>query len=166
MTQATLSFSVPGDPLGKERPRVGRVGNAVRMFTPAKTKAYERKVALSAKAAIGPGRPLEGPLFVQIEAVHRIPASWSKKRRQEAINGSTYPTVKPDTDNIAKAIADGGNGVAWVDDRQIVLLVCSKRYGETPQVNVLVLALSRHKTAIYEMFAAVRGVAVEIEEIA
>jgi Holliday junction resolvase RusA-like endonuclease len=52
-----------------------------------------------------------------------------------------HPTVKPDIDNIAKAIADGGNGVVWADDKQIVRLTTLKRYGETPCVRVRVSAL-------------------------
>jgi Holliday junction resolvase RusA-like endonuclease len=111
------------------------------MFTPPATVAYEGLVALAAQTAMGPASPFAGPLCVEIESVHTVPASWSKKRRQEALNGFIYPATKPDIDNIAKAIADGGNGVAWVDDKQIVRLLTIKRYGETPCVWVRVAAL-------------------------
>ncbi|MBG4145971.1 RusA family crossover junction endodeoxyribonuclease, partial [Pseudomonas aeruginosa] len=50
-------FTVPGEPVGKGRPRIGRVGAHARMFTPAKTAAYEGLVAMAAQEALA-GRPL------------------------------------------------------------------------------------------------------------
>jgi Holliday junction resolvase RusA-like endonuclease len=132
-----IAFTIPGEPQGKGRARVGKThGGHARMFTPAKTVAYEGLVAMAAQTAMGPARPFPGPLAVEIESVHTVPASWSKKRRAAALEGTERPTTKPDIDNIAKAIADGGNGVAWVDDRQIVRLVVVKTYGERPEVRV------------------------------
>lgn len=133
-----IHFTVPGEPQGKGRARIGRVGAHARMFTPAKTVAYEGLVALAGKQAMGSASPLIGPLWLSIRAVHTVPASWPKKRRQEALNGFVQPTVKPDIDNIAKAVADGGNGVLWVDDKQIVSLSVSKMYGPAPEVVVTV----------------------------
>jgi Holliday junction resolvase RusA-like endonuclease len=139
----SIAFIVPGEPQGKGRARIGRIAGHARMFTPSKTAAYEGLVAMCASAAVanGPGRPLDGPLRVEIEATHTIPASWSKKRRMAALCGEIHPTSKPDIDNIAKAVADGGNGVAWVDDKQIVRLTMTKRYGEVPGVAVVATAL-------------------------
>jgi Holliday junction resolvase RusA-like endonuclease len=108
------------------------------MFTPAKTVAYEGLVAMAAQAAMGSFSPFAGPLSLEIEAIHTVPASWSKRRRAEALDGLLHPTVKPDIDNIAKAIADGGNGVVWVDDKQIVVLAVWRAYGERPEVRVRV----------------------------
>lgn len=136
-----VCFTVPGEPVGKGRPRATTINGSARMYTPAKTAAYEGLVALAARDAMGAASPFPGPLAVEIEAVHTVPASWSKKRRHEALSGSTHPTTKPDIDNIAKAIADGGNGVAWVDDKQIARLLVTRRYGETPGVHVRVAAL-------------------------
>ena len=47
-----IVFTVPGEPQGKGRPRIGRVGQHARMFTPAKTVAYEGLVALAAQEAM------------------------------------------------------------------------------------------------------------------
>ena len=134
-----IAFTIPGEPQGKGRARVGKThGGHARMFTPAKTVAYEGLVAMAAQSAMGAEAPFSGPLAVEIEAVHTVPASWSKKRRNDALCGDLHPTTKPDIDNIVKAIADGGNGVAWVDDKQIVKLATLKRYGPTPGVWVRV----------------------------
>ena len=136
-----ISLTVPGEPVGKGRARVGRVAGHARMFTPAKTVAYEGMVAYAAKAAMAGNPPFPGPLAVEIEAVHTIPASWSKKRKEAALAGFLHPTTKPDWDNIGKAVSDGGNGVAWVDDKQIVRASVMRSYGERPEVRVRVAAI-------------------------
>ena len=61
---AAVSFTVPGSPVGKGRPRIGRVGAHSRMFTPHKTAAYEGLVAHAGQQAMA-GRPLiEGAVSV------------------------------------------------------------------------------------------------------
>lgn len=137
-----LAFTVPGEPQGKGRARVGKsFGGHARMFTPAKTVAYEGLVAMAAQQVMADTGPFSCALAVEIESVHTIPASWSKKRREGALQGLAAHTSKPDIDNIAKAVADGGNGVVWVDDRQIARLTVIKRYGEVPAVHVRVAVL-------------------------
>lgn len=134
MTLTNIAFVIPGPPQGKGRARATKTG---RMYTPAKTVAYESLVALSAVNAMGPARPLIGPVAVEIEAVATTPASWSKKRASEAI----WWESKPDIDNVVKAVADGANGIVWVDDRQIVRLLVEKRYGPRAEVRVRVAVL-------------------------
>jgi Holliday junction resolvase RusA-like endonuclease len=128
-----VEFFVPGDPQGKGRPRSGMGG---RMYTPAKTVAYEGLVAHAASCAMNGAKPLEGPLCVSILAVHSVPQSWSNKKRTEAIGAPCI--TKPDIDNIVKAVADGGNGVVWVDDKQIASIWAAKKYGSVPGVTVQV----------------------------
>ena len=53
----TIHFHIPGQPVGKGRPRIGKVGAHARMFTPAKTVNYESTVALFAAQAMA-GRAL------------------------------------------------------------------------------------------------------------
>lgn len=131
-----IAFTVPGEPQGKGRPRAFRAGQGVRMFTPAKTEAYEQQVAAAGREAMSGREPLQGPLSVDLVAVVAVPQSWSKKRRAAALAGSELPAKKPDADNVAKAIADGLNGIAYRDDAQVVDLRVRKRYGEVPGVRV------------------------------
>lgn len=46
--------------------------------------------------------------------------------------------MKPDCDNIAKAILDALNGVAYDDDKQVVRLHVEKEYGATGSVEVVI----------------------------
>lgn len=135
----TVQFDVPGAPVGKGRPRAGRsFGGHVRMYTPERTVNYESTVALFAAQAMA-GRPLiAGPVKLGLNIELAIPASWSKKKQAAALAGTVRPCVKPDVDNVAKIFGDALNGVVWKDDTQIVLLVASKAYSDTPRVQVFV----------------------------
>jgi Holliday junction resolvase RusA-like endonuclease len=111
------------------------------LYTPKNTVAYEGLIALAAHSAMAGSPPMSGPVALEIMTIHSIPASWSKKKKLAASNGEVHPCVTPDADNILKAIGDGGNGVLWVDDRQIVRIKLSRSYGGTPSLWVSVAAI-------------------------
>ena len=79
---------------------------------------------------------LDVPLEVHIIAYYEMPKSISKKKKQEMLEDKIRPTIKPDTDNIAKSILDSLNGIAYKDDKQIVSLKVDKYYSEVPSVSV------------------------------
>jgi Holliday junction resolvase RusA-like endonuclease len=133
----TISFNVPGAPVGKGRPKVSsRGGKFSRMYTPDKTASYEGVVALAAQQAMAGRDLIAGPVDVDMLMVLAVPASWSKKKQAAALAGEVYPTKKPDADNVIKAIFDGINGVVWVDDVQACDIHVRKRYGAVPCVRV------------------------------
>lgn len=138
-----ISFVVPGQPKGKGRPRIGKVGQHARMFTPTKTVNYESLIAYSAQQAMHQRALFDGPVSVVMRIDCAIPASWSDKKRLAALAGEVYPTTKPDADNVVKAVFDGLNGVAWRDDVQVVDLVVFKRYSGTPCVRVQIKAVAQ-----------------------
>lgn len=133
-----VSFTVPGEPIGKGRPRVGKIAGHARLFTPAKTVNYEGLIAHAAQQAMAGAAPMECACQVQLSITCSVPASWSKKKQAAALLGGVLPTKKPDTDNVVKAVFDGLNGVVWRDDVQAVDLFVRKRYGATPGVFVRV----------------------------
>jgi len=131
-----VRFVVPGAPVAKGRPRIGKVGNHARMFTPAKTVNYEGLVAHEGHVAMA-GRPLIlGAVSMVLDVRLQVPASWSKRKQAQALDGTLHPATRPDLDNIEKAISDGLNGVVWKDDAQVVEVRKCKRYAETPGVTV------------------------------
>ena len=117
-------FFVPGKVQGKARfsSRSGTV------YTPGKTKSYERQIAEAYEAQHGPC--FEGAVMVVIEAVFSIPKSWTRAKKAEAMAGK-LPPGKPDIDNILKVVLDGLNGIAYEDDKQVVLTQCKKVYADT-----------------------------------
>lgn len=129
-----ITICIPGEPVGKGRPRVSTIGGHARMFTPAKTKSYEETVKSEAVASMRGMEPLSGPVALRLELYLGVPASYPKGRRAKCLSGEIWPTKKPDIDNVVKAICDAFNGVVWIDDVQVVSMAVVKRYGETPCV--------------------------------
>lgn len=135
MLKKDVNFTVYGDPMGKERPRMARRGNYVTTYTPKKTKEYEKIVKNSYIKSIGKVK-LDNAIEVNITGVFRVPKSTSKKMKKEMLEGNIKHTKKPDCDNMGKIILDGLNKVAYDDDSQICKLNIEKMYGEKPMVKV------------------------------
>ncbi len=133
-----VNFTVYGEPQGKARPRFRKVGNFVQTYTPQKTKSYEDEIKMFARAAMGSSKPLETPVDLYLYIRKGIPASYSKKRRNDCISGTEQVTTKPDIDNVLKAFMDAMNGIVYLDDKQIVTINCAKVYSEVSGVDVLV----------------------------
>ena len=133
-----VMFTVYGEPVGKGRPRFARRGNFVSTYSPQKTKTYEDEIKMMAKAAMGSSEALDTPVTVAIYIRVGIPASFSKQKRKDALEGIIKPTKKPDIDNIAKCFLDGMNDIVYLDDKQVVNLHVTKVYAETPAVEVMV----------------------------
>lgn len=122
-----IDFTVPGRAVPKGRARVVGVGRKAHAYTPARTVAWEAKVRDACKAAMATAGQLRAthdtPLAVEIIAYYSRP----KGKMQHAAR-AVWPIVKGDIDNVAKAILDGMNGTAYVDDSQIVSLCAHRRY--------------------------------------
>ena len=114
-----VSFAVEGVH-GQGRPRFTRSG---RVYKAAADREWEAKVRSGYERAVGnaPLRPAEACLSVEIEVSGHLPQSRPKKVSSEPW------LARPDADNIAKAVLDALNGVAWRDDAQVVRLVVVKR---------------------------------------
>lgn len=130
------TFTVDGQPQGKGRPRFSRYSNHV--YTDRKTHDYESLVALSFMAAYPKAVPLDTAVSVLIVAYFGIPKGTTKHKRQLMESGAILHTVKPDADNVIKAVLDGLNGVVWLDDKQVTDLMIQKRYSNRPRVEVTI----------------------------
>lgn len=120
------TFIIKGKIRGKGRPRVLRSGHT---YTPKNTKDYEMLVKESYIAQCGTQNKIkEKPVQVSIHAHFLVPKSYTKKKRKAIKQGDLLPTKTPDIDNIAKIITDALNGVAYKDDKQIVVLSVIKDY--------------------------------------
>lgn len=126
-----IEFVVYGKPQGKQRPRFSRRSSSI--YTPKNTQMYEGQIAKAYRAAANGFSFGDKPVEIWITAVF-AKAKTSKKE---------YPTIKPDIDNIQKAVFDGLNGVAYNDDKQILTAVIHKTFckleGENPRLLVTVM---------------------------
>lgn len=112
-----IKFTVYGKPQGKARPRFTRQGWA---YTPKNTVDYEGQIR---QAYIAAG----GMLISDTETILICITACFKKAKT---NKMDYPTLKPDADNIAKAVCDALNGIAYKDDKQITCLTVGKVWAE------------------------------------
>lgn len=134
-----LFFEVPGEPVGKGRPKHTTVNGYTRTYTPAKTVNYESLIKMAFEHKYPNFDPFvkDVPLKVQMAAYYSIPASWSLKKQKLAVAGYIRPTKKPDTDNIAK-MKDAMNGLVWHDDAQVVEECIVKMYSDRPRLTIVV----------------------------
>ena len=121
-----IEFVVYGRPKGKGRPRFTLDGHA---YTPQTTKQYEREIRQAFQAAGGTDFGTV-PVAVEIVAYYPIPKSARKADKEAMAAGLVVPMVKPDIDNVLKAILDGiqGNDGAFHDDVQVVSVKAAKKY--------------------------------------
>ena len=108
------TFTVYATVLGKPRPRF----SDGRCYTPKKFVDYEREIAKEYLRA--GGKKTANPVEVEIFIFRELP-----KSRKKSIN-SEVDIFKPDIDNIIKIILDGLNGVAYVDDTQVISVKATK----------------------------------------
>lgn len=131
-----MIFQVLGNPQGKARPRFNSMTR--RTYTPTKTKTYEADIAWAYK--MGGGRLMHGAVEIKIWAYFLPAKSVSKKRLAAMLQQSEPVRRKPDVDNIAKIVLDGLNGVAYIDDAQVVSVHTMKLYSETPRLEIELIA--------------------------
>lgn len=124
-----VTIIVPGKPIPKARPRMGR-GN---VYTPVKTVLYERLVGLKANQAMAGKKPFTGPVRLDLRAQFEIPKSWPAARRTQALLGELVPG-RVDTDNIVKSVTDALNKIVYLDDSQIVQINAKRVYGHSAHV--------------------------------
>ena len=136
-----ICFTIPGKPQGKARARTfyNPKTKGMSSVTPEKTVLYENLIATCYMEKAGNERfPDDSYLLVRIQAFYEPPKSVSKKKRAEMLGGKILPAKKPDIDNVAKAVLDALNGVAYRDDTQVIELHVRKSYSEKPRVEVCI----------------------------
>lgn len=104
------TFKVTGEPVSKARARFTKRGSHVQAYTPEKTRTAERVIAAHFQEAGGRKNP-------DPEVTFGIAAAFHNGTRQ-----------RRDVDNMLKLVLDGLNGVAWVDDNQVVEVSARKFY--------------------------------------
>lgn len=129
-------FEVPGEPVGKGRPRFRSQGHYVWTYTDKKTRDYENLIEACYQNAHRDKPALTGPVGIQMEFVMPVRKSWTKKK-QAALRGQPF-VGKPDLDNLIKIVLDGLNGMAFEDDKQIVELSAASRYQDYDDVRAII----------------------------
>lgn len=140
--EKSITFIINGEPFGKKRPRAVSRGGFARVHNDPENERYELKVINAFQSKYGKSVETyfgkDDYLEAEIVSYYSIPKSFSKSKREKALGlvNLIRPTKKPDLDNIAKSVLDALNNIVYTDDSQIVKLVISKWYAETPYTSV------------------------------
>ena len=128
-----IIIEVRGDPVPQGRPRAARIGKFVRVYDPPESKEWKDDIKAQAIAILNRDYPdwklVTGPIRLYAEFRLSRPKSISEKKRPE-------PIVKPDGDNLLKAVKDALTGILWHDDCQITKGGFEKVYADPPGVKV------------------------------
>lgn len=96
---------------GQMRPRATKSGT---VYKDKKDREYEKVIADAFREAYPDFEPIRGAVSLYVRSYRPLPKSRPKKVLIEP------DTSKPDLTNIVKSVEDALNGLAWVDDSQII----------------------------------------------
>ena len=180
MSSDCLHVLIPGPPVAQGRGRAfaytpkGGGKPRASVFDPKNSRDWKATaqqhmtVALMEVAELLPDEDvyasLEGPLEVHLLFVFEMPKS---RHRKTMPRPREWYVGQKDIDNMAKAVLDAGNGVLWIDDRQVARIHAEAivgRQGEMPRVELIVRPLLDVRAGT--MFEAVRdGLALPVREM-
>lgn len=98
----------------------------MRIYNPRTADAWKVQVAANAHGAIG--RPMQHAVRVAIWFHLERPASHRTKGTALRQAAPKHHRQKPDLDNLAKAVLDALNGIAYEDDSQVSELQLGKAW--------------------------------------
>ena len=118
-----IKFSVEGTPIQQGSMR--HIGHGRMIHSKAvELAAWRADIASAAKLA--GCKPILDPIAITMK--FRVKRPKSVKR--------DYPTVAPDLDKYVRSVNDGLTGVAFADDSQVIQIIASKEYADSPGVDI------------------------------
>ncbi|WP_178381961.1 RusA family crossover junction endodeoxyribonuclease [Paenibacillus sp. P32E] len=94
--------------------------------------AYKDFLGLEARKHIQ--IPFQTPIIITADFYYKIPSDFRVADKKLAREGKKRPAVKPDIDNVAKALMDALNKIAYRDDNQVVGLHTNKYYADEAKI--------------------------------
>ena len=83
------------------------------------------------------GSPLAGNIFLRMIFTFEIPKSTSKAKKIKMLKGDIIPT-KCDCTNLQKLYEYCIKNILFADDRNVKMIISSKKYGESGKVEIFV----------------------------
>ena len=128
-----ISFTVEGKPKPQPRPRAYSRTGITRMYDPRTAEGWKQSISEAARDHI-PAEPMEGALSLWLEFIMPRPKAHYLKSGLR-VNAPYWHTIKPDTDNLCKAVMDCMTSMRfWNDDSQVCELKCRKLYERDQRV--------------------------------
>lgn len=127
--------------MAKARPRLSKFGGA---YTPTKTKNFEYLVKFAYYDKYEKEEMIRNtPIELEIHAYFTPTATESKSTKKYEQTLRKNYTKKPDIDNIAKAILDALNKLAYDDDKNIISLKITKSYNNVAKTVVTIKTMEK-----------------------
>ena len=126
-----ITLDIPGKPVPYKAPKVYQN----RTFNPRHGEKHEVQEEIRRQYS---GPLLENSISVLFIFYFEVPKSFSKKKRQKALDCELMYTSKPDIDNLLKFYNDTLIGTVIEDDSNIVHLSASKFYSEKPSTHIYI----------------------------
>jgi len=128
-----LRMTIPGQPVPKGRPRFTTRGGKPRTFTDAKTVQYEHRVAWLISNATRSRELAPAGVPVRVDILAIFPRPKRLMRKKDPAGLMAHP-VRPDLDNVAKALLDSVTAAGvWADDGQVTCIRAEAAYCEKDQ---------------------------------
>jgi len=143
-----IEFTVHGEakPAGSKRAFRNQHTGRIQLVDASGKKGanWRARVAHEAKEAMN-GRPLlDGPLVLKAMFVRARPKShYGTGKNKDVLKPTApaWPTTRPDTTKLLRAVEDSLSSVIYHDDSQIVTQIATKVYGDPPRVEIIVTEL-------------------------
>lgn len=121
---------IDSEPLPQPRPRVTKWG----VFDPIREKKLWWKSIIAQQFT----EMLECPVQIEFIFYLKIPKSFSKKKRQQIIDGNIQHISKPDIDNLIIGMLNCMTDVVYKDDNQVYKLISEKKYSNNPRCEIFI----------------------------
>jgi len=106
-------------------------------------KSWRAEVALAASQAFHEP-PLECPVMLEVQFIRPRPKKdyfTGKNHQRVKSTAKSWPSTRPDTTKLARAVEDALSGIVFVDDAQVVIELISKEYGEDYETRIEITPL-------------------------
>lgn len=133
MNEAEIEIKM--DKFVKQRPKTNFYTGAI--YTPRETKEREKMIADAFRIKNKEWVCDEGPIGMETLIQLKVPSKESNRKKAKMLIGEIWPTVKPDVDNVLKLVMDALQGVAYVNDKQVVDEHTIKIYGEENKIKII-----------------------------
>jgi Holliday junction resolvase RusA-like endonuclease len=136
------TFIVPGDAVPWKAPEVKLRGKFRIGIMPKRASEQKGYMKFIAAQAWEGQEPMEGPVKLEINIYKGIPKSYSKKKRDQLLNGNrNLCSATPDVTNVVKLVEDAIKGIIIKDDRQVCFQVNKRFWRENGMMEVTVTEL-------------------------
>ena len=129
-------FEIQGNPVPQQQTRFIRSTGIA--YNPSQKEIKQLQWQIK---PYSPTQPLECAIEMHLTFYLPIPASTSRVKRLQMLNGVILPKKKPDFDNLAYLVTNALKQIVYKDDSLITDCIIRKRYSDSPRTVIKVIPI-------------------------